>query len=73
MTKKGLLMIQGTFSLKSLYLVEILNSKSASGTYPGGTEFFKWSAGRNTSVGIAKGRVIYPSAGSAFIFFHSVQ
>ena len=52
---------------------EGLFAQATARTYPRRVQFFKRDSWRDTSIRVAILRVIYPSAGFTFIFFHGIK
>ena len=66
-------MYAATCTMCSFDFKEGLLAQTAARTYPCRAQFFKRDSRRDTSVRVAILRVVYPTAGVAFVFFHCIK
>ena len=66
-------MSAATCTESSLDFKEGLFSQAAAGTYPSRAQFVKRDSRRDSSIRVAIFRVVYPSTGIAFVFFHGIK
>ena len=66
-------MSAATCTESSLDFKEGLFSQAAAGTYPSRAQYVKRDSRRDSSIRVAIFRVVYPSAGVTFVFFHGIK
>ena len=66
-------MSAATCTVSSFDFKESLLAQTAAGTYPSRAQFVKRDSWRDSSIRVAIFRVVYPSAGVTFVFFHGIK